>query len=39
VLSILAKQTPKTSISATIVAVIVVVALFALLVYAVNKRR
>jgi hypothetical protein len=39
VLSVLAKQAPKTSTSTTIVAVIVVVALFALFIYAVNKRR
>jgi hypothetical protein len=40
VLSILvAKLAPKTATSTTIVAVIVVVALFALLVYAANKLR
>jgi hypothetical protein len=39
VLSIIAKQAPKTSTFTTIVAVVVVVALFALFIFAVNKRR
>jgi hypothetical protein len=36
---LIAKQSPKTATSTMIVAVIVVIALFALLVYAANKFR